>query len=183
MAYGFENDKEKVNIENIANEMAADKVDKVSGKGLSENNFTTADKNIISGLTAALATKVDKIPGKGLTTLDFTNTYKTKIEESAYSTFGNGVTLSNNSTDYYSRNNPYTCPHDGFIALVATGSGSVSININTGVNIWVSMSVFPSLSSETRKTVFVKKNAKVYSVGTTFDSGDSKSAIYYPLTS
>ena len=37
----------------------ADKVDKVTGKGLSENDYTNADKAIVDGVTAALASKVD----------------------------------------------------------------------------------------------------------------------------
>ena len=35
------------------------KVDKVTGKGLSENDYTNADKAIVDGVTAALASKVD----------------------------------------------------------------------------------------------------------------------------
>lgn len=42
------------------NTALADKVDKVTGKGLSENDYTDADKTIVGGVTAALAGKVDK---------------------------------------------------------------------------------------------------------------------------
>lgn len=80
------------------NELDSDignKVDKVSGKGLSTNDFTDAYKNKIG--TASLNTsasdlcgainehetdlsgKVDKESGKGLSTNDFTNAYKNKI--------------------------------------------------------------------------------------------------------
>ena len=38
----------------------ADKVDKVQGKGLSENDYTDADKTIVDGVTTALADKADK---------------------------------------------------------------------------------------------------------------------------
>ena len=37
----------------------ADKVDKVSGKGLSENDYTNTDKTIVDSVTTALAAKVD----------------------------------------------------------------------------------------------------------------------------
>lgn len=82
------------------------KVDKVSGKGLSTNDYTTAEKTKLSGIeegankttidtslsttstnpvqnkviNTALGNKVDKVSGKGLSTNDFTNTYKTKLD-------------------------------------------------------------------------------------------------------
>lgn len=37
----------------------SNKVDKVTGKGLSENDYTNADKAIVDGVTTALASKVD----------------------------------------------------------------------------------------------------------------------------
>lgn len=52
------------------------KVDKVSGKGLSTNDYTNADKSIVDGVTSALAGKVDKVTGKGLSTNDYDNTAK-----------------------------------------------------------------------------------------------------------
>lgn len=81
------------------------KVDKVSGKGLSTNDYTTTEKNKLAGIDeganktvvdsamsststnpvqnkivdAALATKVDKVSGKGLSTNDYTSDEKTKL--------------------------------------------------------------------------------------------------------
>lgn len=52
------------------------KVDKVSGKGLSANDYTNADKSIVDGVTSALAGKVDKVTGKGLSTNDYDDTAK-----------------------------------------------------------------------------------------------------------
>lgn len=52
------------------------KVDKINGKGLSSNDYTNADKYIVSGVTSALADKVDKVAGKGLSTNDYDNTAK-----------------------------------------------------------------------------------------------------------
>lgn len=64
------------------------KVDKVEGKGLSQENFTTELKSKLDGLsnyddstiTEALSNKVDKISGKGLSTNDYTTEEKTKLE-------------------------------------------------------------------------------------------------------
>ena len=83
-----------------------DKVDKVSGKGLSQNDFTDALKTKLDGIAAgatavtvdsslsstsenpvqnkvvntALGNKVDKITGKGLSQNDFTDAYKTALD-------------------------------------------------------------------------------------------------------
>lgn len=64
------------------------KVDKVEGKGLSQEDFTTELKSKLDGLsnyddstiTEALSNKVDKISGKGLSTNDYTTEEKTKLE-------------------------------------------------------------------------------------------------------
>ncbi|GIA27444.1 hypothetical protein FXE96_09745 [Vibrio cholerae] len=50
-----------------------DFVEKVTGKGLSTNDYTNEDKQIVSGVTQALEQKVDKVVGKGLSTNDYTN--------------------------------------------------------------------------------------------------------------
>lgn len=53
-----------------------DKVDKVSGKGLSANDYTDSDKAEV----AKVKDKVDKVSGKGLSANDFTAAYKTKLD-------------------------------------------------------------------------------------------------------
>lgn len=55
------------------------KVDKVTGKGLSTNDFTDTYKTELDGLDTALNGKVDKETGKGLSTNDFTTEEKTKL--------------------------------------------------------------------------------------------------------
>lgn len=70
------------------------KVDKVSGKGLSANDYTSAEKTKLAAIsgtntgdqdlsslatTAALAGKVDKVTGKELSSNDFTTEEKTKL--------------------------------------------------------------------------------------------------------
>lgn len=68
------------------------KVDKVTGKGLSTEDYTSAEKTKLGALPSAadlstsLAGKVDKVTGKGLSTEDYTSTEKAKlagIEEGA----------------------------------------------------------------------------------------------------
>ena len=64
----------------------ANKVDKVTGKGLSTQDFTTALKNKLQALPMAetldteLDGKVDKVEGKGLSTNDLTNDRATKLD-------------------------------------------------------------------------------------------------------
>lgn len=64
------------------------KVDKVEGKGLSTEDFTSAEKGKLAGLEnfddsaiqAELSDKVDKEVGKGLSDVNFTEVYKQKLE-------------------------------------------------------------------------------------------------------
>lgn len=59
---------------------------KESGKGLSTNDYTTAEKEKLAGLptgtqlTQNLSSKVDKVEGKQLSTEDFTTVLKNKLE-------------------------------------------------------------------------------------------------------
>lgn len=55
------------------------KVDKVTGKALSTNDFTNAYKTKLDNLDSNLNSKVDKVTGKGLSTEDYTSTEKTKL--------------------------------------------------------------------------------------------------------
>ena len=63
------------------------KVDKVDGKGLSTEDYTTAEKQKLAGLEnyddtalqSAIQNKVDKVNGKGLSTEDYTTADKTKL--------------------------------------------------------------------------------------------------------
>ena len=54
----------------------ANKVDKVNGKGLSTNDYTTEDKAAVG----TIADKVDKVEGKQLSTEDYTTAEKTKLQ-------------------------------------------------------------------------------------------------------
>lgn len=61
-----------------------DKVDKVTGKGLSTNDFTDAYKETVDTLETNVSllssNKVDKVTGKGLSTNDFTNALKSQVQ-------------------------------------------------------------------------------------------------------
>ena len=55
------------------------KVDKVSGKGLSSNDFTNSYKSALDNLDSNLNAKVDKVAGKGLSANDYTTNEKNKL--------------------------------------------------------------------------------------------------------
>ena len=57
-----------------------DKVDKVVGKDLSDNNFTDSYKNKIDNINASINDKVDKVVGKDLSDNNFSNLYKNKLD-------------------------------------------------------------------------------------------------------
>lgn len=179
MAYGFNEDKTKANIEEIATTAGNDKVDKVSGMVLSDNDYTDSDKAIVNGATSQLNNKVDKVAGKQLSTNDFTAAYKTKIDESSYNTFGTGEGLGYDGNNYYSASNPYTCPHDGYVSLRASSrSGYTQLNIivSSGVTINERISANSNFQDV---NIFVKKGMRIYAV----TSGEDNMATYYPQTS
>ena len=67
--------------------LIAQKVDKVNGKQLSDENYSNAEKQKLSGLqnfdpsalNSAIAQKVDKVEGKQLSTNDYTTAEKNKL--------------------------------------------------------------------------------------------------------
>ncbi|MBR4544995.1 MAG: hypothetical protein IKO14_03340, partial [Oscillibacter sp.] len=63
-------------------DLESGKVDKVSGKGLSTNDYTDTDKaKVAAALTQHqdISGKVDKVSGKGLSTNDYTDADKAKV--------------------------------------------------------------------------------------------------------
>lgn len=86
-----------------------DKVDKETGKGLSTNDYTTADKAIVDAVTTDLAGKVDKVTGKGLSTNDYTTAEKTKlagIADGAEVNVQSDWNQTNTSADDFIKNKP-----------------------------------------------------------------------------
>lgn len=80
----------------------SEKVDKVDGKTLSTNDYTTAEKNKLASLynyddtaiSQALTNKVDKVAGKGLSSEDFTTEDKEKLDNVKTYTAGTGINIS-----------------------------------------------------------------------------------------
>ena len=106
------------------------KVDKVPGRGLSTNDYTTVEKAQLVTNTASIATnttaiglKVDKVPGLSLTKNDFTDLLKAKLDGLS------GLNATNIRVD----------ENDAPSGTIAVGAGhqanDVWINANTGL-IW-----------------------------------------------
>jgi len=85
------------------NSMLESKVDKITGKGLSTNDYTNEDKakvnNLPSNTIAELNNKVDKISGKGLSTNDYTNADKAKVANLPENTIGELSDINDELTD------------------------------------------------------------------------------------
>lgn len=88
------------------NTALADKVDKISGKGLSTNDFTDIYKSQIETNQAnvltifdRLETKVDKVTGKGLSTNDFTAEYINAINDNTDNISDNTIAIQTNATN------------------------------------------------------------------------------------
>lgn len=113
---GFSGDLTQISTEIVSlqndvetlNTALAGKVDAVSGKQLSTEDFTTAYKNQLDSLNTTLTQmnndivdldeiilgKVDAVVGKDLSTNDFTNAYKNKLDGLSAYTFGEGFAMS-----------------------------------------------------------------------------------------
>ena len=87
-------------FKNIADDMSA-KVDKVTGKGLSTNDYTNAEKAEV----AKISNKVDKVTDKGLSSNDYTDSDKAevaKIKDKVDKVEGMGLST-NDLTDTYKK--------------------------------------------------------------------------------
>lgn len=106
-------------------------VEKVQGKGLSENDYTDTDKAIVDGVTTALAEKVDKVSGKGLSENDYTNEDKTLV--GTISSKANQTEVDDISNVYGAKNllpYPYysTTKTQNGITFTDNGDGTVTVN-------------------------------------------------------
>lgn len=95
------------------------KVDKVSGKGLSTNDFKTEYLDAINSYSATISaletTKVDKINGKGLSTNDYTTAEKEKLEDieaGAEANVQSDWNQANTSADDFIKNKPANLVQD-----------------------------------------------------------------------
>jgi len=119
------------------------KVDKVEGKGLSENDYTDADKAIVDGVTSALADKVDKVQGKGLSTNDYTDADKAEvakvadkadaedvIDGASYDSTNHLILFKNGTTTLFSLD-AAAFVKDGMVDTVTITGGNLVITFNT----------------------------------------------------
>ena len=156
------------------------KVDKVTGKGLSTNDYTTDEKNKLAGIetganktvvdssisststnpvqnkvvNTALSNKVDKVSGKGLSTNDLTNTLKSNYD-AAY-------------THSTSTHAPTDAEKNVIVGIQKNGT-DVSVNSSTRkVNITVPTSASDVGAVPTSRTV----NGKALSANITLSASD-----------
>lgn len=112
------------------------KVDKITGKGLSTNDYDASEKAEVAkiaskanttDMTAALALKVDKVTGKGLSTNDFTNADKFAIETIADKANTADVLTKTNTTAFTptAPHHPATKKYADDLALAAGAVTSV----------------------------------------------------------
>lgn len=148
------------------------KVDKVAGKSLSTNDYTTAEKTKLAGIDdyanyiavdsvissvsdnpvkgsviyTALEDKVDKVTGKGLSTEDFTTAEKTKlagIETGAKVNIQSDWEQSDNTADDFIKNKP---------TLGSAASRSVVLSLsNAGSGLPTSGTVYSALQNKVDK--------------------------------
>ena len=89
----------------------SEKVDKVAGKGLSDENYTLAEKskvaNVPENTVAQLADKVDKITGKGLSTEDYTTAEKAKVANIPLDTNAQLADIASNVNDVHFNGTEY----------------------------------------------------------------------------
>ncbi len=136
----------------------ATKVDKVSGKDLSTNDYTTAEKTKLAAITgtntgdqdlsalattaavalkanatdvtASLATKVDKVAGKELSTNDYTTAEKTKLAAITGTNTGDQTNITGNAATVTTNANltgPITSVGNATAIASQTGTGSTFV--------------------------------------------------------
>ena len=136
----------------------ATKVDKVSGKDLSTNDYTTAEKTKLAAITGtntgdqdlsalattaavalkanaidvttSLATKVDKVTGKELSTNDYTTAEKTKLAAITGTNTGDQTNITGNAATVTTNANltgPITSVGNATAVASQTGTGSTFV--------------------------------------------------------
>ena len=173
------------------------KVDKVSGKGLSTNDYTTTEKNKLAGIetgankttvdsalsssstnpvqnkviNTALGNKVDKVSGKGLSTNDFTTTLKEKLENQAddpYATF-----ITNAAYKYGDTTNPGTVSQGVSIIDLSDFAKKSDIGSVYKAKGTVTFANLPSLTNASVGDVYNVSNA--FTTTSSFIEGAGKS--------
>ena len=162
----------------------ATKVDKVQGKDLSTNDYTTAEKNKLAAITgtntgdqdlssyattaalgakanstdvtSALATKVDKVQGKDLSTNDYTTAEKNKLAAISGTNTGDQINITGNAATATKLATPRTINGVSF-----DGSGDITIAANASAENLAGAYLKSSITGSSLTSVGVLTNATV----------------------
>lgn len=138
------------NIVNNVTSNLANKVDKVSGKGLSTNDFTTAYMNKLSGIESGAEVNVQSNWSQTTTTADdYIKNKPTKLSE--FTNDSNFITNTvSNLTNYYTKSNTYTKTEvDSLIATIVTLNILVVQTLPTSDISTTTIYLVPKTTSET----------------------------------
>lgn len=108
--------------EDYVNDVASTKVDKVSGKGLSTNDYTTTEKNKLSGIATGAEVNQNAFSNVVVGTTTIAADSKT---DSLTIAAGTGISVSGDAT-----NDKVTITNSG-VRSIATGSTNGTISVNT----------------------------------------------------
>jgi hypothetical protein len=131
----------------------ANKVDKVSGKGLSTNDFTTAYMNKLSGIASGAEVNVQSDWSQTTTTDDsYIKNKPTKLSD--FTNDSNFITNTvSNLTNYYTKSNTYTKTEvDNLIATIVTLNILVVQSLPTSNISTTTIYLVPKATSETNNT-------------------------------
>lgn len=136
-------------VDNVTSNLA-NKVDKVSGKGLSTNDFTTAYMNKLSGIESGAEVNVQSDWSQTTTTDDsYIKNKPTKLSE--FTNDSNFITNTvSNLTNYYTKSNTYTKTEvDSLIATIVTLNILVVQTLPTSDISTTTIYLVPKTTSET----------------------------------
>ena len=140
------------------------KVDKVTGKGLSTNDYTDADKAIVDGVTTALDNKVDKVSGKGLSTNDYTNEDKaivdgvtTALDNKVDKVAGKGLSDENFTTAEKNKlSGIESGAEENIIEIIKVNDTALIPDVNKAVNITIPAAAEYTIEEITATTGYAK---------------------------
>lgn len=144
------------NVQSAINELnseLANKVDKVSGKGLSTNDFTTAYMNKLNGIASGAEVNVQSDWSQTITTDDsYIKNKPTKLSD--FTNDGGFITNTvSNLTNYYTKSNTYTKTEvDNLIATIVTLNILVVQSLPTSNISTTTIYLVPKATSETNNT-------------------------------
>lgn len=143
------------------------KVDKVTGKGLSTNDYTTAEKNKLSGIESGAEVNTIESVKSGTTT--FTPDSNKVVD----------IQNVDNLSNYYKKSETYTKAEvDGKVSSVYKPSGSVTFANLPALSASVLGNVYNVTDSFTTTSNFVEGAGKSYPAGTNVVVVDIGSATY-----